>query len=107
MATYVDLSHRVTVTDQPEAKLNRSAAKRGQPFVSVDLGALYITLDDPAHARRIAKAFTDAADIQEAALATADHAFTRPGQVAPDRPARDACMVCGQPEAAHAGEGDA
>lgn len=30
-----------------------------------------------------------------------DHEFVRPGQVAPDRPARDACMQCGQPEAAH------
>jgi hypothetical protein len=30
------------------------------------------------------------------------HQFTRPGQVAPDRPAPDACMICGQPEAAHA-----
>ena len=29
------------------------------------------------------------------------HQFTRPGQVAPDLPAPDACMVCGQPEAAH------
>ena len=29
------------------------------------------------------------------------HQFTRPGQVAPDRPAADACMVCGQPEATH------
>jgi hypothetical protein len=38
--------------------------------------------------------------------AALSHAFTRPGQVAPDRPARDACMVCGQPEAAHAGEGE-
>ena len=27
------------------------------------------------------------------------HQFTRPGQVAPGRPAPDACMVCGQPEA--------
>jgi hypothetical protein len=31
-----------------------------------------------------------------------DHPFTRPGQVAPDRPLRDRCMQCGQPEAAHA-----
>jgi hypothetical protein len=29
------------------------------------------------------------------------HRFIRPGQVAPDRPAPDACMQCGQPEAAH------
>jgi hypothetical protein len=29
------------------------------------------------------------------------HHFTRPGQVAPDRPAPDTCMVCGQPEGAH------
>jgi hypothetical protein len=28
--------------------------------------------------------------------------FTRPGQVAPDRPAPDRCMACGQPEAGHA-----
>jgi hypothetical protein len=71
MATYIDLSHRVTVSDKPEAKLNNPAAKRGQPFVTVDLGDLIITLDDPAHARRIAKVFADAADIQEAALAEA------------------------------------
>lgn len=30
-----------------------------------------------------------------------NHPFIRPGQVAPDRPARDACMQCGQPEAVH------
>lgn len=30
-----------------------------------------------------------------------DHPFVRPGQVAPDRPAPDACMVRAQPEAAH------
>jgi hypothetical protein len=29
------------------------------------------------------------------------HAFIRPGQVAPDRPAPDRCMQCGEPEAAH------
>jgi hypothetical protein len=32
---------------------------------------------------------------------TADHRFIRPGQVAPDRPAPDACMVCGATEAEH------
>jgi hypothetical protein len=31
----------------------------------------------------------------------AEHRFVRPGQVAPDRPARDACMECGQPRADH------
>jgi hypothetical protein len=30
-----------------------------------------------------------------------DHEFVRPGQVAPDRSARDACVQCGQPEAVH------
>jgi hypothetical protein len=30
------------------------------------------------------------------------HRFVRPGQVAPDRPAPDACMHCGEPFAAHA-----
>jgi hypothetical protein len=30
------------------------------------------------------------------------HEFTRPGQVAPGRPAPDACMQCGQPVAEHA-----
>jgi hypothetical protein len=29
------------------------------------------------------------------------HAFTRPGQVAPDRPAPDRCMQCGLSEAQH------
>ena len=29
------------------------------------------------------------------------HQFVRPGQVAPDRPAPDNCVVCGLPEAAH------
>lgn len=29
------------------------------------------------------------------------HRFTRPGQVAPDRPRPGKCMTCGQPEAAH------
>jgi hypothetical protein len=29
------------------------------------------------------------------------HSFVRPGQVAPDRPAPDACMQCAGPEAAH------
>lgn len=33
------------------------------------------------------------------------HRFVRPGQVAPDRPAPDACMECGQPEAGHRPEG--
>jgi hypothetical protein len=32
---------------------------------------------------------------------TADHRFVRPGQVAPDRPAPDACMTCGLPEPDH------
>lgn len=69
MPTYIDLSRTVQVIEQPTAKLNTIAAKRGQPFVTVDLGGMIITLDDPAHARRIARAFTDAANIQEAALA--------------------------------------
>jgi hypothetical protein len=30
-----------------------------------------------------------------------EHAFVRPGQVAPGRPAPDKCMTCGQPAAAH------
>lgn len=30
-----------------------------------------------------------------------DHAFIRPGQVAAERPAPDACMRCGHPEAEH------
>lgn len=29
------------------------------------------------------------------------HRFVRPGQVAQDRPPRDACMECGRPEAEH------
>ena len=29
------------------------------------------------------------------------HRFVRPGQVAPDRPAPDACMECGRAEAGH------
>jgi hypothetical protein len=29
------------------------------------------------------------------------HLFVAPGQVAHDRPARDACMVCGRPRAEH------
>ena len=29
------------------------------------------------------------------------HEFVRPGQVAPDRPPRDRCVVCGEPEAGH------
>lgn len=33
--------------------------------------------------------------------AASDHEFVRPGQVAPDRLARDACAQCGQPEAVH------
>ena len=32
---------------------------------------------------------------------TPDHDFIRPGQVAPDLPAPDNCMACGQPEAVH------
>jgi hypothetical protein len=32
----------------------------------------------------------------------AEHAFARPGQVSPERPAPDRCMTCGQPAAAHA-----
>jgi hypothetical protein len=39
---------------------------------------------------------TDHTDTQ-----ASDHPFTRPGQVAADRPAPDRCMVCGQPEADH------
>jgi hypothetical protein len=31
----------------------------------------------------------------------AGHAFRRPGQVAPDLPAPDACVICGQPGAVH------
>jgi hypothetical protein len=31
------------------------------------------------------------------------HPFVRPGQVAPDCPAPDQCVSCGQPEAAHCG----
>lgn len=34
--------------------------------------------------------------------AAASHQFIRPGQVAPDRPAPDACMQCGEPFAEHA-----
>lgn len=30
-----------------------------------------------------------------------DHEFVSPGQVAPDRPAPDACMVCGESRAVH------
>jgi hypothetical protein len=30
-----------------------------------------------------------------------DHAFVRPGQVHPEWPPPDACMQCGEPEAAH------
>lgn len=29
------------------------------------------------------------------------HAYTRPGQVAADKPAPDECMICGAPERAH------
>ena len=32
---------------------------------------------------------------------TPAHEFVRPGQVAPDRPPRDRCMVCGRSAAAH------
>jgi hypothetical protein len=32
----------------------------------------------------------------------AEHRFIRPGQVAPDRPAPDRCMVCGESFAMHA-----
>ena len=31
-----------------------------------------------------------------------DHPYVRPGQVTPDRPAPDQCMVCGEPGASHA-----
>lgn len=34
-----------------------------------------------------------------------EHAFIRPGQVAPDLPAPDNCVRCGQPEAAHPSAG--
>jgi len=34
--------------------------------------------------------------------AAASHPFIRPGQVAPDHPAPDACMQCGEPFAEHA-----
>jgi hypothetical protein len=33
--------------------------------------------------------------------AAGPHAFVRPGQVAPDRPAPDRCIACAEPEAAH------
>lgn len=33
------------------------------------------------------------------------HPFTRPGQVSPDLPAPDNCVVCGGPEAAHLAAG--
>ena len=33
------------------------------------------------------------------------HGYVRPGQVAPDLPPPDACVRCGQPEAAHRGAG--
>ena len=33
------------------------------------------------------------------------HPFVGPGQVAPNLPAPDNCMVCGQPEAAHGTDG--
>jgi hypothetical protein len=39
------------------------------------------------------------------APAPAAHSFVRPGQVAADRPAPDACMECGQPEAGHPAPG--
>jgi hypothetical protein len=33
---------------------------------------------------------------------SAGHVFIRPGQIAPGRPARDACMQCGEPLTVHA-----
>jgi hypothetical protein len=35
------------------------------------------------------------------AAPSGSHGFTRPGQVSPDRPAPDRCVVCAEPEAAH------
>lgn len=71
MSTYISLTHEVQVSGKPTARLNEAGARRGDPFTYVDLGGILVTLDDPAHARRIAKAFTDAAGMQEAALAEA------------------------------------
>jgi len=34
---------------------------------------------------------------------TTGHEFIRPGQVAPESPAPDNCVQCGQPEGAHGG----
>lgn len=39
--------------------------------------------------------------ISQPAIPAAAHAFVRPGQVAPDLPAPDACVRCGQPAAGH------
>jgi hypothetical protein len=40
--------------------------------------------------------------IQHDPQPTLEHAFIRPGQVTPDRPAPDTCMECGDPLAVHA-----
>ena len=40
-------------------------------------------------------------EIGRALKPTACESFARPGQVAPDRPAPDACMRCGRPESDH------
>jgi hypothetical protein len=39
--------------------------------------------------------------IDQAGMQADSHPFIRPGQVALDRPLRDACIQCGQPEAEH------
>ena len=74
---------------------------------SVSLAYVIGWLGRDAVAGAVAEA-EQAISIFAAAAEPADHPFARPGQVAPDRPAPDACMVCGQPEAAHpAAEDDA
>jgi hypothetical protein len=90
------------------------------PLSDADLEALQkeliATVDEmeglAAKARAIGQRITDelrrrdAAKIREFRPRPAGHAFVRPGQVAADLPAPDACVRCGRPEAGHGDGGE-
>lgn len=79
----------------------------GPPFVCVNLNGeggndAAIYLNTTADCDELIKAAAEAKRL----LTGQGHLFIRPGQVAPDRPAPDKCMTCGQPESQHHARGD-
>lgn len=91
---------------QPDA---REAANTAMASIDTMLAELHsarsallaeIRASDDATAARVDALLAQAA-IRDGLPSTAAHPFIRPGQVAPDLPAPDNCMACGQPEAGH------